>query len=368
MRRKDAYAGDDDAARARSRSFAPARLGRDARASSSRGAALERELLPRARSAAATSRALFALRRDARAAVDDLAGARSGAGPRTHLGDALAAGARRAPRAARHRRGARLRRAPERRRLRRCEAARAAGAAGIPVHTRRGRRHAPGAQRAASSWSRRRSSALEGDEIAITVRVLGRGTTEGQVRASSCSRSSTRRRRARAGASGRGGVALDEDGERVVADRAAPATADRATRRAPLPRLARRRSRARRCSTTTRSRSACTSRPRRCACCYVDGYPRWEYRFLKNAAQARGREHRGAVLPALGDARLPAGEHARHAGRSTAVPDRPAQELLDNYDVVILGDVNPVRDLARPGAVRGVPDARCASSSSAAAA
>jgi len=72
---------------------------------------------------------------------------------------------------------------------------------------------------------------------------------------------------------------------------------------------------------------------------YVDGYPRWEYRYLKNLLlrSDANLESQCFLLSATPDF---VQESTRGLPALTAVPTARKQ-LLDDYDVVILGDVNP---------------------------
>ena len=72
---------------------------------------------------------------------------------------------------------------------------------------------------------------------------------------------------------------------------------------------------------------------------FVDGYPRWEYRFLKEFLKRS--DENISVRCYLNSATVDFPQEAS-AGLDplTALPTT-REELLDNYDVVILGDVNP---------------------------
>jgi len=72
---------------------------------------------------------------------------------------------------------------------------------------------------------------------------------------------------------------------------------------------------------------------------YVDGYPRWEYRFLKDLLLRADERIQVQVFLVSATSDFPQ-EATAGIDRLTRVPtDR--RELLDNYDVVVLGDVNP---------------------------
>jgi len=74
---------------------------------------------------------------------------------------------------------------------------------------------------------------------------------------------------------------------------------------------------------------------------YVDGYPRWEYRFLKEFlkrgdANISVRCYLGSASPDFPQ------EASQDLAPLTSLPTT-REELLDDYDVVLLGDVNPRR-------------------------
>ncbi len=72
---------------------------------------------------------------------------------------------------------------------------------------------------------------------------------------------------------------------------------------------------------------------------YVDGYPRYEYRFLKDLLLRADERIQAQIFLMSATSDFPQ-ESTSGIDRLTRVPtDR--RELLDNYDVVILGDVNP---------------------------
>lgn len=332
MQRKDAYSGDDAQRRAL------AALGIAEPSSASRvaiaEALLQRELLPKLQEGAYAAK-VYAF---ASELTPQSAGASfSGRGAATRLGDALlqALAAHRGRHVTdvivlsdgRQNAGAAL-----------IDAARAASAAGVEVHTivlgdTRPERNL------ALELVEAPTSALEGDEIAITVRVVARGLERGQrseVRLEEFDPEDPTGRSLRVAATAE--IELSESGERTtLVARAGPA--DRRTQerrfRVEVP--------------PARGETALDDNvlsvgvhvsPQKVRVLYVEGYPRWEYRrlaldMLKRAdeniqfqafllsANPDFRQESSADLPAL--ARVPT--------------DR--RELLDNYDVVILGDVNP---------------------------
>jgi uncharacterized membrane protein len=79
---------------------------------------------------------------------------------------------------------------------------------------------------------------------------------------------------------------------------------------------------------------------------YVEGYPRWEYRYLKNMLLRADKkiEAQCYLLSATPD--FPQ-ESSGDLPSLTRVPTT-REELLENYDVVILGDVNPYQIALNP--------------------
>ncbi len=332
MQRKDAYSGNDAQRRAL------AALGISEPANTPRiaiaQALLERELLPKlAQGGYKTKLFAFASELAPRAAET----ATNARGSSTRLGDALmqALSAHRGRHVTdvivlsdgRQNAGAAL-----------VDAARAASAAGVEVHTivlgdTRPERNV------ALELVETPSSALEGDEIAITVRVVARGLERGQrseVRLEEFDPEDPSGRALRVAATAE--LELSESGERTtLVARAGPA--DRRTKerrfRIEVP--------------PARGETALDDNvltvgvhvsPQKVRVLYVDGYPRWEYRRL--ALDMLKRADENIQFQAF---LLSANPDFRHESS----PDLPAlsrvpvdrRELLDNYDVVILGDVNP---------------------------
>jgi uncharacterized membrane protein len=215
------------------------------------------------------------------------------------------------------------------------EAARAAGAGGIPVHTLVVGDTRP-ERNALVELVEVPPSVLDGDEIAITVRVVGRGT-QGVER--------TRVLLEELGADD-GDPArplaeeetdLDEAGTRVVLV-APPGTPDLRTNerrfRVSVPPLT---------DETMRDDNAIEFgvhvTPEKIRVLFVDGYPRWEYRFLMELLKRADANIEAQIflLSATSDFIQ---ESSRNVPALSEVPtDR--KELLERYDVVILGDVNP---------------------------
>lgn len=91
-------------------------------------------------------------------------------------------------------------------------------------------------------------------------------------------------------------------------------------------------------------------KPARIRVLYVDGEPRWEYRYLKNRLlRTESRFEREIDLSAWLTSASREFEQESSPG-ITALRRCPteAEELLDNFDLVILGDVDPVRISADP--------------------
>jgi uncharacterized membrane protein len=69
---------------------------------------------------------------------------------------------------------------------------------------------------------------------------------------------------------------------------------------------------------------------------YIEGYPRWEYRYLKNAL-VRDRHMQVQVLLLSADPEF----HQEHSDTAPPLTRLPSPEQLLEYHVIILGDVNP---------------------------
>jgi uncharacterized membrane protein len=219
------------------------------------------------------------------------------------------------------------------------EAARSARASGIPVHTLVVGDTRP-ERNAIVELIEVPPSALEGDEIAVSVRVTGRGTQAGE-------RARVVLEELSDGGPGDGGEArpvaeeeatLDDVGERVVLFAPPEPGGDgRPTERrfrVRVPPVSGE-------TLTDDNAVVFTVRitPEKIRVLYVDGYPRWEYRYLKNLllrADANLEVH-CFLLSATPD--FPQ-ETTRSLTPLLEVPtDR--KTLLEDYDVVVLGDVNP---------------------------
>jgi len=213
------------------------------------------------------------------------------------------------------------------------EAARAAGLAGIPVHTLVvGNTHAE--KNAVLELVDAPSDVLEGDEIGLTVRVRARGASEGEsvlvlleeLEGSEAGQVLAEQE-----------VALSEAGERVVLVAPSRLTvAGRGERRLrvsvpPLP--------GETMVDDNRLEFSVHVSPARIRVLFVEGYPRWEYRFVKNLLLRADKniDVRCYLLSATRD--FPQ-ESTPGLTSLTRVPTT-REELLADYDVVILGDVDP---------------------------
>lgn len=217
------------------------------------------------------------------------------------------------------------------------DAARRALAMGVPVHTVLVGDPArePGAR---VELVEAPDSVLAGDEIAALINVVGTGLSETSPRVTP----RLEELEAPEDASGRildeSQIELTEAGLRLTL--VAPSQTSGAdtvlhflVRVPPLP------GEARVDDNTARFSVRVTTEPIRVL--YVDGYPRWEYRFLKEFLK-RG-DANVTVQCYLGSAAIDfPQESSRDLDPLRALPT-DAQTLLDHYDVVILGDVNPRR-------------------------
>lgn len=214
------------------------------------------------------------------------------------------------------------------------EAARAAGVAGLPIHTVLiGDTHPE--RNVLVELVEAPSSVLEGDEIAVIARVAARGGgSPPAVR-----------------------VVLEEldprGGEtRPLAEEAAnpDATGERVVLVAPPettgPNTRQRRFRIRVPAVEGETllddnaiEFSVHVTPEKIRVLYVDGYPRWEYRYLKNLLlrSDSNLEAQCFLLSATPDFRQ---ESTRGLPPLLEVPTG-RRELLESYDVIILGDVNP---------------------------
>ncbi len=215
------------------------------------------------------------------------------------------------------------------------DAARAAGAAGIPVHTvvvgdtRRERN-------VFVELAEVPSDVLEGDEVSITVRVAGRGTDADS--------SSTVTLEELSGPGQKQGrliaeelVTPSEAGERknflAPAEAAEPGARVRRFRVhiQPIPD-----------ETVLEDNTIEFSvrvNPEQIRVLYVDGYPRWEYRFLKELLKRADQNISMQVYLMSATPDFPQ-EHSPRVEALTEVPTA-RKDLLENYDVILLGDIDP---------------------------
>jgi len=325
MSRVDSYA--DEATRAGLTPFAPEGLASAARVDLARNAARMR-LLPSLQSKGYQTRVM---RFDTTATAMAEVNALSGHGHATHLGDSLAAAL--ASHRGRHvtdvvvvTDGRSTGGAPP------MDAARSAAAAGIPVHSLLVGDPRP-EKNLHLELVEAPPSVLEGDEFSVSVRVEGRGLPSGtmtqvmleELLPSGDSRLITEEL-----------IEADEDGVRVVLV-VPPADSDgRRERqlRVSVPPVE---------DETLLDDNALdlsvAVTPERIRVLYVDGYPRWEYRYLKNLL-LRADSHLEARCFLLSATPDFVQESSRDLTPLTAVPTS-RRELLEGYDVVILGDVNP---------------------------
>ncbi len=214
------------------------------------------------------------------------------------------------------------------------DAARAAASEGIPVHTVVVGDTRP-ERNVLVELVQAPTDVLEGDEVSIVVRVAGRGTEQGAQTRVQLEELDENGESARLLAEE--SATPDESGERVSF--VAPPEGIRGgalVRRfrvsvSPVPD-----------ETLLDDNSVEFSvrvMPEEIRVLYIDGYPRWEYRFLKELLK---RSDQNISLQVYLMSATPdfLQEHSPGLEPLSEVPtDR--KELLENYDVVILGDVNP---------------------------
>ena len=214
------------------------------------------------------------------------------------------------------------------------DAARASGVGGIPVHSLIIGDTRP-VKNLVLELVEAPASALAGDEIAISVRLSGRGIDSTKTAEILL-------------------VEIGQDGQsdRVLAVETVPVEEEgtRVVLLAP-PSEGRLRSEERRFKVSVEpvpdetllddNQLAITTRitAQRIRVLYVDGYPRWEYRYLKNLL-LRADENLVMQVFLLSATVDFVQESSPGLESLTSVPIT-REELLDNYDVVILGDVSP---------------------------
>ncbi len=225
------------------------------------------------------------------------------------------------------------------------EAARTASSLGIPLHTV----VVGDTRQEKNAWLElveAPESVLEGDEVALTVRAMGRGLGPLERATLILEELGSPARSVAGGPSDAGAEAttlcveeraLVEQGERVTLV-ARPGPGDPRTRErrfsVRIPPLAGE-------TLPDDNRIDVTVRvvPEKVRVLYVEGYPRWEYRFLKEVLKRADENIRAQcfLLSASSDF---VQESTRDVPALTEVPTARAQ-LLENYDVVVLGDVSP---------------------------
>ncbi|MEM7515870.1 MAG: hypothetical protein AAF368_02960, partial [Planctomycetota bacterium] len=224
------------------------------------------------------------------------------------------------------------------------DAARAAGADGVPIHT-----VVVGDTRPEKNLIveliEAPATVLAGDEIAVTVRVSGRGL-DGDARTEVVLEEIGGQDGANRLVAAEDDVVVEEAGRRVVLVAPPPLqtrSLNGGERRfrvsvAPVE------------GETLLDDNAIELSvdltPERIRVLYVDGYPRWEYRYLKNLL-LRADENlvmQCFLLSATPDFLQEASDGPPHL---EVVPTE-REALLENYDVIILGDVDPLAISADP--------------------
>lgn len=216
------------------------------------------------------------------------------------------------------------------------EAARAAAAAGLPVHTVVVGDTRP-ERNVVVEIAEAPSSALDGDEVEVSVRVLARGVTGRPKARVVLVELGNEREGLGARPVAESEVELDESGQKVVLV-APPGTPDLRTNerrfRVEVPPLQ---------DETLRDDNAVEFgvhiTPEKIRVLFVDAYPRWEYRYLKNLLLRADAnlEVQCYLLSATPDFLQ---ESTKGLPALTSVPTN-RKDLLEHYDVIILGDVNP---------------------------
>ncbi|MEM7308847.1 MAG: glutamine amidotransferase [Planctomycetota bacterium] len=329
MRRKDSYSGDADA-RAALSSLAAGGLGDTTRLALVQGA-LSGGFLGELE-AGGYKTSLYGFDEGATAWTSPDQGA--GRGPGTHLGDALT-------QVLATQRGRYvtdvvvLSDGRQNGGLPLLEAGRAAGAAGIPVHTVVVGDTRPERNALVELVEAPRTT-LEGDEIAVAVRVLGRGTEDVAAAQVLLEELDPRDPTASPRLLAEEEVALTPSGERVVLVAPPEGLPGERRFRVSVPTLPG--------ETMVDDNQVELSVHVSTALLrvlYVDGYPRWEYRYLKNLLLRSDKKIQAQcyLLSATPDFPQEASGDLEPLRRVPTTRD----ELLDNYDVVILGDVNPYK-------------------------
>lgn len=215
------------------------------------------------------------------------------------------------------------------------DTARSAGAAGLPVHTVLVGDTRP-ERNVLVELVEVPTNALEGDEVALSVRVVGRGTRpDERVRVVLEELPAGRDEQPRPLAEE--SLVPGPEGRHVVLV-APPASLEGGRRerrfRVSVPPLE-----GETLLDDNELRFSVQVTPERIRVLYVDGYPRWEYRYLKHLL-LRADENLVVQCYLLSATPDFAQESTRGVPSLERVPTA-RRELLENYDVIILGDVNP---------------------------
>jgi uncharacterized membrane protein len=219
------------------------------------------------------------------------------------------------------------------------EAARLAAAAGVPVHTLVIGDTRP-ERNAVLELLDAPQSALEGDELSFGLRLTGRGSAAGEGAEVLLEELEGSGPGERARLLDQREIELEAAGRRLVLV-APPGPADPATGlrrfRLRIPVLE-----GETLLDDNQASVAVRTSPEKVRVLYVEGYPRWEYRrlaldFLKRSES--DIEFRGWLASASPG--FPQ-EHSVGVPPLAALPTS-SEELLEQFDVVILGDVNPQR-------------------------
>lgn len=224
------------------------------------------------------------------------------------------------------------------------DSGRNAGLAGIPVHTLVVGDTRP-ERNALVQLVEAPSGALAGDQIAATVRVSGRGIQGRSVTQVVLEELPQEGRFGSPRVVAEEDVALTEAGERVLL--VAPPPMQRESR--PVQRRFRVRLAPIEDETLLDDNQLDFSvhvTPEKIRVLYVDGYPRWEYRYLKNLL-LRADENLQVQCYLLSATSDFIQESSPGLPALDAVPTH-RKELLDNYDVVIVGDLHPDSERISP--------------------
>lgn len=224
------------------------------------------------------------------------------------------------------------------------DSGRNAGLAGIPVHTLVVGDTRP-ERNALVQLVEAPSGALAGDQIAATVRVSGRGIQGQSVTQVILEELPQEGRFGSPRVVAEEDVALTEAGERVLL--VAPPPMERESR--PVQRRFRVRLAPVEDETLLDDNQLDFSvhvTPEKIRVLYVDGYPRWEYRYLKNLL-LRADENLQVQCYLLSATSDFIQESSPGLPALDAVPTN-RKELLDNYDVIIVGDLHPDSERISP--------------------